>query len=185
MLQSFSVPLCYCGQKPNPTKSQLNNRKAVVMKKSELNLVIDALLLLGLAAITGIGLLMKYVLVPGYLRWEIYERNVGLFLWGLDRHQWGTIHFIVGLVFLALLVLHVVLHWQMIVEIYRGLIPNRFARWITALILLVVTILLFAFPYLVKPEVLEQGKGYGLGTGPCDAKCDTKCDIPKWPIEKR
>ena len=151
------------------------------MKKSKLNLVIDALLLLCLAAIAGIGLLIKYVLVPGYQRWEIYGRNVSLFFWRLDRHQWGTIHFIIGLVFLALLVLHIVLHWQMIVGIYYKLIPNRFASWVIALILLVVTIILFAFPYFVKPEVIEQGRGKGRGQvlGPCDAKCDSKCDIPK------
>ena len=154
------------------------------MKKSKLNLVIDALLLLCLAAIAGIGLLIKYVLVPGYQRWDIYGRNVSLFLWRLDRHQWGTIHFIIGLVFLALLVLHIVLHWQMIVGIYRRLIPNRFARWITALILLVLTVLLFTFSYFVKPEILEQGRGRSLGIGPCDAKCDTKCDILKCPTEK-
>jgi len=149
------------------------------MKKSKLNLVIDALLLLCIAAIGGIGLLIKYVLVPGYQRWDIYGRNVSLFFWGLDRHQWGTIHFIIGLVFLALLVLHIVLHWQMVLGIYRKLIPNRFARRITALILICVTSLLFAFSYFIKPEVVEQGKGkgYGLGPGPCDAKCDTKCDI--------
>ncbi len=149
------------------------------MEKSKLNLVIDALLLLCLAAIAGIGLLIKYVLVPGYQRWEIYGRNVSLFFWRLDRHQWGTIHFIIGLVFLALLVLHVVLHWQMVVGIYRKLIPNRFACWVIALILLVVTILLFAFPCFVKPEVIEQGRGKGRGQvlGPCDATCDFRCDI--------
>jgi len=155
------------------------------MKKSKLNLIIDALLLLCVAAIVGIGLLIKYVLVPGYQRWEIYGQNVSLFLWGLDRHQWGTIHFIIGLVFLALLVLHIVLHWQMVVGIYRKLIPNRFACWITALILLVLTILLFAFPYFVKPKVIEQGRGKGRGQGlvPCEAKCDSKCDMLRYPSE--
>ena len=127
------------------------------MKKSKLNLIIDAMLLLSLAAIAGIGLLIKYVLVPGYLRWEIYEQNVSLFFWGLDRHQWGTIHYTIGLVFLALLLLHIVLHWQTIIGIYRRLIPNRFARWIVALILLVLTIILIAFPYFINPEVIEQG----------------------------
>jgi hypothetical protein len=48
------------------------------MKKAKLNLVIDALLLLCMAAMAGIGLLMKYVLVPGFKRWEIYGRNVEL-----------------------------------------------------------------------------------------------------------
>ena len=131
------------------------------MKKSKLNLIIDALLLLSAAAIVGIGLLIKYVLVPGYLRWEIYGRNVNLSLWGLDRHQWGTIHFIVGLIFLVLLVLHIVLHWTVIVSIYRELIPNRLVRWIIALILVCITIALIVFPYFIKPEIAKQGHGHG------------------------
>ncbi|MFC1676258.1 DUF4405 domain-containing protein [Planctomycetota bacterium] len=155
------------------------------MKKTNINLVIDALLLLCIAAIAGIGLLMKYVLVPGYLRWEIYGRNVSLFFQGLDRHQWGTIHFIVGLVMLGLLVLHVFLHWQMVVNIYRGFLPNRIARWIVALLLACVTIVLLVFPYLVKPEVVDQGRGLGHGSGAavpaCDIECNVKCDTPKSP----
>ena len=151
------------------------------MKKLKLNLVLDALLLLCLAAIAGIGLLIKCVLVPGYQRWEIYGRNVSLFFWELDRHQWGTIHFTVGLVFLALLVLHIVLHWPMVVGIYRALIPNRFARWVTALILICITVLLFGFSYFVKPEVWEQGLGEGCGW----RQCETKCDVRRCPAEKR
>ncbi len=135
----------------------------MIMKNSKLNLIIDGLLLLCIAAIVGIGLLIKYVLVPGYMRWEIYGRNVEMLLWGLDRHQWGTIHLVIGIVFLALLVLHVILHWSMIICIYSELIPNRFARWITALILIIMTIFLFAFSYFVKPEVYEQGRGKGRG----------------------
>ena len=140
------------------------------MKKSKLNLIIDALLLLCIAAITGIGLLMKYVLVPGYQRWEIYGRNVNLFLWGLDRHQWGTIHFIVGLVLIALLVLHVILHWPMVINIYRRLIPNRFARWITAFVLVCITILLFIFSFLVKPEISEGRQGKNRGWRRCESR---------------
>ena len=144
------------------------------MKKSKLNLIIDGLLLLCIAAIVGIGLLIKYVLVPGYLRWEIYGRNVEMFFWGLDRHQWGTIHLVIGIVFLALLVLHVVLHWSMIIGIYRKSIPNRFARWITALILIFMTIFLLAFSYFVKPEVYEQGRGKGRGWQQHNISTDSK-----------
>ena len=61
---------------------------------------------------------------------------------------------------------------QMIVGIYRGLIPNRFARGVVALILLAITVLLFAFPYLVKPEVLEQGIGKGCNWGRCEIQQD-------------
>ena len=133
------------------------------MKKSKLNLVIDALLLVCIAVIVGIGLLMRNVLVPGYKRWEIYNSNVELYFWGLDRHQWGTIHFITGLVFLALLILHIALHWPIIVGIYRKLIPNLAARWIAVLILLSLAMVLAFFSFAVKPDVQEQGRGRGGG----------------------
>jgi hypothetical protein len=133
------------------------------MKKSKINLIIDAFLLLCMAAIAGIGLLMRNVLVPGYKRWDIYGRNVELYFWGLDRHQWGTIHFVIALVLLALLVLHVVLHWSLIVGIYRKLMPNVKARWITAVILLLLTIILAFFSYAVHPDVYEGGHRAGAG----------------------
>lgn len=133
------------------------------MKKSKLNLIIEALLLLCIASIAGIGLLMRNVLVPGYQRWDIYGRNVELYFRGLDRHQWGTIHFVIALVLLALLVLHVVLHWAMIVGIYRKLMPNVKARWITAIVLLAITITLAFFSYTVRPDVHERDRGAGAG----------------------
>lgn len=42
------------------------------MKRAKLNLIIDGLLLFCMAALAGIGLLMKYVLIPGFQRWEVY-----------------------------------------------------------------------------------------------------------------
>jgi len=134
-----------------------------MMKKSKLNLVIDALLLLCIAAIAGIGLLMKYVLVPGYRRWEIYGRNVDLFFWGLDRHEWGAIHLFIGFIFLTLLVLHVVLHWGIIVGIYRKLLPNTFVRCIVTVVLISLTILLLTFSFFANPNVRERELGSGPG----------------------
>jgi hypothetical protein len=133
------------------------------MKKSKINLIIDALLLVCMAAIAGIGLLMRNVLVPGYQRWEIYGRNVELYFWGLNRHQWGTVHYVISLVLLGLVILHIVLHWPMILGIYRNLIKNARARWITAIILLALTIALAFFSYAVRPDVHEGGRGAGAG----------------------
>ena len=133
------------------------------MKKSKLNLVIDGLLLVCMSAIVGIGLLMRNVLVPGYKRWEIYNSNVELYFWGLDRHEWGKIHFVIGLVLLALLILHIVLHWPIIVGIYHKLIPNLAARWIAVLILLSLAMALAFFSFAVKPDVQEGGHGRGGG----------------------
>lgn len=89
-----------------------------MMDKSKVNLIIDTLMFLCVMAITGIGLLMKYVLLPGKETAAVYGRKVDLFLFGMDRHQWGTINLIIAFVLLGLLTLHVVLHWNMIVSIY-------------------------------------------------------------------
>ena len=146
------------------------------MTKSKLNLVIEGLMLLCMAAMAGIGLLMKYVLVPGQARWAIYGRNVELYFRGLDHHQWGTIHFTIGLALIALLILHIVLHWQAILAIYRSLIPSRLVRWIVLVILICLTAVLLAFSCLVKPEVGEirggpgqRGRGYRTDAAPTRA----------------
>jgi len=131
--------------------------------KSKLNLIIDALLLLCLAAIAGIGLLINYVLVPGSQRWEIYGRNVDLFFWGMDRHEWGAIHYVLAQILLSLLVPHLVLHWKIIVGLCRKLIPNRAARGMAAVVLAGLTVLFLGFWVFVSPDVRDraQGEGYG------------------------
>ena len=121
----------------------------MIVRKSTLNLLVDALLLLTLACTVGIGFLMKYVLVPGHQRWEIYGRNVDLLFWGWDRHEWGTVHFVIGLIFLVLLVLHIILHWSLIVRLYCGLIRGRLARWAIALTFICVTVI------IIVPKVGE------------------------------
>ena len=57
------------------------------MNKSKLNLIIDFIMLIILIVIAGIGFLIKYVLVPGFKRNEIYGQDMELYFWGLDRHQ--------------------------------------------------------------------------------------------------
>ncbi len=111
----------------------------MTMDKSKLSLVIDALMFLCVMAIAGIGFLMKFVLLPGKDTWAVYGRKVDLFLFGMDRHQWGTIHLIIAFVFLGMITLHIVLHWNMIVSNilqvsrkYRGKTyscHNHFHRW--------------------------------------------------------
>ena len=129
------------------------------MTKSKLDLIVDALLFLCITAIGGIGFLMKYVLVPGYQRWEIYKRNVNLYLCGMDRHEWGEIHLTVACVFFGLLILHIALHWGIIIGIYRKLIPNHFARFLIALVLICSAMVLLLFPVFVNPEIRQGGCG--------------------------
>ena len=133
------------------------------MKRAKLNLIIDGLMLVCMAALAGIGLLMKYVLIPGFQRWEVYGRNVELFIWTLDRHGWGRIHYVLGLVVIVLLTLHIVLHWRMVVAIYQTIIPSRSVRIVIAVILIVITVGLLTSWLFLSPQVQEGGKEKGRG----------------------
>jgi hypothetical protein len=70
------------------------------------NLVIDLIaggLMIGMIAT---GYVLRCPLPPG--------SNKSLTLWNLTRHQWGDIHFWISLGLLAVILLHVCLHWQWI-----------------------------------------------------------------------
>jgi hypothetical protein len=131
------------------------------MNKTKWNFIIDSLMFLCMTAIAGIGLLMKYILIPGKERWEVYGRNVDLYWFGMDRHDWGMIHFIIALTLLTLLVLHIILHWKTILNIFCKLIGNAGKRKIIAWIFIVLSAVFLIFPVLIDPEVTDSGKGRG------------------------
>ena len=132
------------------------------MNKAKLNFIIDIFMFICMMLVASIGFLIKFTLIPGREAWEIYGRNVDLFLFGMDRHQWGTLHLYIGFTLLGLLILHIYLHWKMIVALYRQLITSPKVRKIGCWIFIVVSIFLMVFPFLVNPNLVdrEPGKGY-------------------------
>jgi len=106
-------------------------------------------------AIGGIGLLMKYVLVPESEKWEIYGDNVDLFLWGWDRHRWGSVHLILGYILLGLLVLHIVFHWKQIISMFTNLIHNKSLRVVLIFLFVPISAVLFLFAFVVDFEVVS------------------------------
>ena len=82
------------------------------MKRSKLNFLFDAIAFAGFVFLTSTGVLMRYTLPPGSKRF--------MTIWGLDRHEWGDIHFWISIVFLGLLAMHLLLHWRWIVNIITG-----------------------------------------------------------------
>jgi Domain of unknown function (DUF4405) len=131
------------------------------MGKAKLNFVIDALMFLCMAAIAGLGFLMKYVLLPGRESTIKYGRRVDLSLLGLDRHDWGAIHLYLGFFLLALLVLHIVLHWNMIPGLFAKLVVSGGIRWKLTLVYVALGAALILFPFLISPEVKDAGSGRG------------------------
>ncbi len=133
------------------------------MEKSKINFIIDVLMTLCMAALAGIGFLVNYVLITGKERIVAYGRRVELYFLGMDRHQWGAIHFYLGLALLGLLVLHVVLHWRVIVGIYRRLVGSAVVRKALALIFTLTVLLLLSFAVFAKPRVEEESGFLGKG----------------------
>ena len=66
----------------------------------------DVVSLLDLAGLVFTGIVMKYPLPPGSGR-GINAKE----LWSMNRHEWGSIHFYMAVVFVILMVIHIILHW--------------------------------------------------------------------------
>lgn len=81
------------------------------MKRTQLNLLVDAMGAVGFVFLTATGVLIRYVLPPG----SGHHTTV----WGLDRHDWGSVHFWIAVTFLAALAVHVFLHWRWVLSVVR------------------------------------------------------------------
>jgi hypothetical protein len=133
------------------------------MDKLKLNFIIDALMFLTLMAIVGLGFLMKYTLPPGRELRATYGSNLNLTWLGWNRHDWGDIHLYLALILLGLLVIHLILHWQQILGLFRRLIPDPKRRYRIALVFLIVSLLLIYFPFLITPNAQPRARGEGRG----------------------
>jgi len=82
------------------------------MRKAKLNFVVDALAFVAFAFLTATGVLVRYVLPPGSGHFST--------VWGMDRHEWGHVHFWIAVVLSAALGFHLFLHWRWIVCMVQG-----------------------------------------------------------------
>lgn len=129
--------------------------------KLKTNFIIDILMFLCLSAMAGIGLLMKYILIPGKDRVLVYGRNVELYFFNLDRHQWGTVHLIVSLCMLGLLGIHIILHWKIIITQFKSWFARKSFRWVLTVIFVIICFVLVYFPFRITLQVedFEGGRG--------------------------
>lgn len=114
-----------------------------------------------MSAIAGIGFLIKYTLINGQERWMVYNDHVELYFWGMDRHEWGSVHLIIAYVLLGLLVLHIILHWKIVVCVYDKMVQRKLARKLISVVFIAIALLFNVVPFFVKPTVckIEQGAG--------------------------
>ncbi len=129
--------------------------------RTKVNFYIDLFLFIIFAALIGMGILIKFVLISGQERWLAYGANPELTFLGFDRHEWGTIHLITGIVFFILFIFHQVFHWNMIKCMFRKCVPSKSIRAGLVTLSLVLFAGLIVFPFFVNPVKGPAGIGVG------------------------
>jgi len=97
------------------------------MKRSSLNFIVDLVSLFNLLGLAFTGFIMKYILPPGTggLGRQLHSgrgREPIKELWSMTRHEWGSIHFYLALVFVILMVVHLILHWSWLKNYFKSLL---------------------------------------------------------------
>jgi hypothetical protein len=82
------------------------------VKRAKLNFAVDTVAFMAFVLLIATGILIRYVLPPGSGHFSE--------LWGMDRHEWGEIHFWIAVTLLGSLVLHLFLHWRWIISMVKG-----------------------------------------------------------------
>ena len=109
------------------------------------------------------GILIKYALPP--------RTGDRLAIWGMGRHDWGDIHFWLSLGLLALLLLHVALHWSWVCTVAQKMFshtngaPKPVRRWrrdlYGILTLAAFAALIGGFQWIAVANIREATKGEG------------------------
>lgn len=126
------------------------------MRRSDLNFWIDAVAFALFVFLVATGVIMEFLLPAG--------SGHSTTLWGLDRHEWGGIHFWVSVGFLASLALHVYLHWKWVVSVVRGRPREGSGARVGLGVLGLVALLAVAVAPLVTP--VERGESGRSGVEP-------------------
>jgi hypothetical protein len=96
------------------------------MKRTHLNALIDLAAFIAFLLLLSTGFILEYQLPPGSGSLQPHGWGRGAAgrtiqtLWGWTRHDWGQLHYWIAVGMLAILALHLFLHWKWIVCILRG-----------------------------------------------------------------
>lgn len=90
------------------------------MKRSLINLTVDLLAAVSLLLMVVTGYILRFPLPP--------TTNRKFELWGMSRHEWGTIHAWAGSGLMAVLLIHLILHWDWIFSMIRRRFTNTKAQ---------------------------------------------------------
>ena len=97
-----------------------------MLNKKQVNAAVDALSFAAFLLVTSTGVVLRYILPRG--SGDIAGRGTGRMaaektvatIWGMTRAQWGDIHFWLSVILMAVLAVHLFVHWQWIACVIKG-----------------------------------------------------------------
>lgn len=100
------------------------------MKRITINFLVDLIGFIDLLFLSFTGLVMKYTLPPGSgghgrgFRGGREPAEIR-YLFSMDRHEWGRIHFYLAVFFIILMIIHIVLHWNWIKCYFKSILYDQ------------------------------------------------------------
>jgi hypothetical protein len=121
------------------------------VKKSNLIAIIDLVAFAAFLLLTTTGVLLRYLLPERSGHWKT--------ILGLNKHEWGTLHFWIAVVLLFVLALHLLQHKKFIRNIFRGRNKEKMnVRMALGIIGLIAIILLALLPLISPVETPSKSK---------------------------
>ena len=126
------------------------------MNKLNIIKLIDIAAFISFIFVISTGVLLRYVLPTRSGR--TFE------LMGMNRHEWGDLHFQITVIFLLILAIHLVIHWKFFFSLFQGKVNSTSAyRIVLGIVALLAILALAIAPFVVPMEHSEtsQGAQYG------------------------
>ena len=91
-----------------------------------MNFIVVLVAFLNLLGLAFTGFIMKFILPPGTggrgreLHEGLGREHIKTF-WSMTRHEWGSVHFYLALLFVILMVVHIILHFNWLKNYFKSL----------------------------------------------------------------
>ena len=101
------------------------------MLRNTVNFILDLMSFLNLLMLIFTGYVMRYILPPGsggLGRIAHGGSGQGIHikeLWSMTRHEWGSIHFYLAVIFVVLMIIHIILHWKWITYYVKSVVSRK------------------------------------------------------------
>jgi len=122
------------------------------MNKFSLIKLLDVAALASFVFVVSTGVLLHYVLP--------IRSGRAVELMGMNRHEWGDLHFQITVVFLLILTIHLIVHWKFFFGMFQGKVNSTNAyRIILGVVALLAILALAIAPFVSPLEYSETSKG--------------------------